>query len=255
MKESLLILSVLINIFVIPIAYSKCKPKPVTIGIIDTGFGYLNNGKDEAKLCQFGHKDFTIQQQFYKDPHIKTPIPVDVVGHGTNIAGIIESYADNTNVNYCMVILKYYMGSGMGSFQNGQNTIRAIEYAANIKLDFLNYSSGGRDPSEAEYAAIERFLDSGGTLVVAAGNDGENLDEDGHDYYPAKYVKKDKRIIVVGMLDKNGVPLKSSNYGTIVSRWEVGVNVWGFGLVQTGTSQATATATGKLVSQRKNRCE
>jgi len=87
---------------------------------------------------------------------------------------------------------------------------------------------------------------------VAAGNNGMNFDEKGR-YYPACY--DDKRIIVVGMLDKNGVQYKYSNYGSRVTRWEIGYEVVGFEISESGTSQAAAVATGKLVSQTKSRCK
>ena len=244
-------LSISIAVFFTSYSYSKCDNKPVTVGVIDTGFGYQEHGK-EASLCKLGHRNFTHQPEVFKDNRTSTPIPLDLHGHGTNIAGIIDRLAKSTKANFCIVVLKYYVNDGYGS-QNLKATVDAINWAADIKLDYLNYSSGGEDPSADEFKAIERYLNGGGTLVVAAGNNGMNLDDKDHHYYPACYT--DKRIIVVGMLDKNGVQYRYSNYGSVVTRWEIGAEVDGFGISESGTSQAAAVATGKLVAQTKSRCK
>lgn len=57
------------------------------------------------------------------------------------------------------------------------------------------------------------------------------------------------------MLEKDGVQSKVSNYGKIVNRWEIGRSVSGYGIIQSGTSQATAVAMGKILSQNKNKCD
>jgi major intracellular serine protease len=236
----LMALSILVNLFVTSSAYSTCYQRPITVGIIDTGFGYEGHGKG-AKLCKFGHRDFTLSAK--QDE----PIGKDYNGHGTNIAGIIEKLADGTGANYCLVILRYTSGVYGEGHHNIQATVDAINWAADIHLDFINYSSGGDYPSEPEHQAIKRFLAGGGTFVAAAGNDGWNLDVKGNNYFPASY--GDKGMIVVGSLGDDGVKLNSSNYGSVVNRWELGYKVVGFGIQMTGTSQAAAVASGKLVSQ------
>jgi hypothetical protein len=146
-------------------------------------------------------------------------------------------------------VLKYYV---TGSQLNSYNTTRAFEYAAEKKFDYINYSSGGVDPSEKERIAVERYLNHGGKLISAAGNEGKNLDMPGNQYYPAMY---DKRIIVVGMLDVNGIQYEYSNYGKVVNRWEIGQELIGYGVKMSGTSQSTAVATGKIVSENPNKCK
>lgn len=64
----------------------------------------------------------------------------------------------------------------------------------------------------------------------------------------------DKRIVVVGNKDSFGTRIKSSNYGKLVNRWEIGENQEAYGITLTGTSQATAVATGKLIGENKNKC-
>jgi subtilisin family serine protease len=244
------------------VAFGKEPCKPITIAVIDTGFGYngLGNG---AKLCYAGHVDFTDSKRFsyYGEPNL---IPTDTNGHGTNIVGIIDSYARKSKKDYCIMILKYYSSTQTGS-QNLKAGTEAIKFADEMGADFINYSGGGPEFDEKEYLTIKRFLDRGGRFVAAAGNDAKNIDVRGNEYYPAKY---DKRIVIVGNakkhppehvfvgnLTENEVRSKSSNYGKSVNRWEVGEDVWAYGLVYSGTSQATAVATGKLVSETHRQCD
>lgn len=70
-------------------------------------------------------------------------------------------------------------------------------------------------------------------------------------YYPAMYSAK---LVVVGNLNANGTRSDSSNYGTVVNAWEIGEDVLSFSPVVnssfvslSGTSQATAVRTGKIV--------
>lgn len=245
-----IILSILLSIFINTNAYAKCSDKPVIVAVIDTGFGYHSVGT-EAHLCKYGHKDFTTDQRFFHHPSSVDPVPLDLHSHGTNIVGDIEIYARLTHANYCVVVIKYYEDSVFGN-HNLQNTIRGINYATNLHADYINYSGGGNDPSIEEKEAVLRFLNQGGHLTVAAGNDSENLDLPQNGYYPAKY---DPRIVVVGSLDNYGKPLRSSNFGSTVNRWELGLAVTSYGITMSGTSQATAIATGKQVSKSPNKCE
>jgi hypothetical protein len=228
----------------------RCNKAPLRIVVLDTGFGYLDRGHD-AQLCKYGHKDFSTDKKFTHTYDTKDPVPLDVHSHGTNIAGIIDSYAKQAHINYCLVILKYYSEKQTGH-QNLLASIRAINYASNIRAEYLNYSGGGPEQDRFEEAAVKRFLNRGGHLIAAAGNEGNDLDKEENDYYPALY---DKRVIVVGNLGKDGVRYKSSNYGKSVTRWEVGEDVTAYDITMTGTSQATATATGKIVAESGDKCD
>lgn len=226
----------------------KCNV-PIKIVVLDTGFGYLGRGS-EAHLCKYGHKDFTIDRVFVTNSKTKTPVPLDLNAHGTNIVGIIDSYLKDSGVNYCLVILKYFSEKQNGP-QNLEASVRAINYAANIDADYINYSGGGYNPNLEEKLATVRYLNQGGRIIEAAMNDGLNLDFPENAVYPAMY---DDRIVMIGNLGKNGVKMESSNYGSPVSRWEIGESVEAYGLTLTGTSQATAVATGKIVSGTPKVC-
>jgi hypothetical protein len=250
--------------------------KPLVVAVIDTGFGSELSTATQAikdvKLCKFGHKNFVDEKDTSDKFGTHDPVPVDTHGHGTNIAGIIDAYGKAENVDFCLVILKYYSPKSNESL-NLINTIKAIEYARQIHADFINYSGGGLSALPEEIAAVQKYINKGGTFVAAAGNERHDINMNG--YYPAQ---DDDRVIVVGnakvvdekiekltletpvkkglktyVMDKKGVQYlleSSSNYGTRVDRYEDGENVLALGLRMTGTSQATAIATGKLLLEK-----
>lgn len=225
-----------------------------TVAVIDTGFGYHHKG-DEAKLCRYGHKNFSkdLEMVASDNTSYKTvdPFPKDNHGHGTNVVGIIESYAKKSKVNYCIVVIKYYSNK-QTPHENIEAGIKAIRYAGDINADFINYSGGGPVQDERERLATKAFLDGGGRFIAAAGNDRSDLDLPENAYYPAM---GDRRVVVVGSVDLFGNKSKFSNYGKKVKRWEMGENVSAYGVTMSGTSQATAIATGKILSESRNKCD
>ncbi len=250
MKTLILALSLIALCACVKAEAKHCGKTPIRIVVLDTGFGYGDSGH-ESNLCKYGHKDFSPDKKFTKSYATRTPVPVDFHGHGTNIVGIIDDYAKKAHTNYCIVVVKYYSEKQNG-YQSMMSMIEGIKYAANIKADFVNISGGGGVFEYEEYKAVKRFLSTGGKLVAAAGNEQSDLDLKENAYYPAMY---DARIIIVGNHNKNGVKYKSSNYGSVVKRLEIGEDVTAYGITMTGTSQATAVATGKIVSESDNKCD
>jgi serine protease len=221
--------------------------QPVKIAVIDTGFSTVNGNAVKVRLCDTGHKDFSGVNKFAPASNGHTPIPTDEHGHGTNVAGLIDLYARESGVNYCIVILKFYdVNRG---YHSQEGLIKAIQYASTIHATIMNISGGGNSPIEAESKAVKVFLDGGGVVVAAAGNEGRNLSID--PYFPAM---SDPRIIVVGSLDGNLSLARHSNFGTRVNAWEPGVNQEALGLMMTGTSQSTAIHTGRLVTSWGKSC-
>lgn len=224
--------------------YMACKEKTAIVAVIDTGFGsdiapqYALDSMKSAKLCRTGHKNFTSDTDTYNVNGIE--VPADNHGHGTNIAGVIQDNAGNSD--YCMVIIKYYSPKVQHD-DNLINTIKAINYATSIGANYINYSGGGTETNKEEIQAVKTFLDKGGKFIAAAGN--ERSDMSRWPYYPAM---DDKRVISVGNKGADDKPVPSSNYGKPVTRWEYGTKVVGFGIQLTGTSQAAAIATGKIIN-------
>lgn len=226
-------------------AVTSCRDKSCN-GIDDDGNGFIDDVVGW---------DFVNEQ----------PLPYDVHGHGTHIAGIISNNnAESTGmVGVCpgatIMPLKYYDNSGLG-YNNLQNTVRAVRYAIKMGANIINYSGGGSDPAASERAAIEEAMRKGILFVAAAGNDGHNNDQ--VPYYPASYGLEN--IISVASMNREYELLPSSNYGTksvniaapglsILSSMPVGK----FGTMS-GTSQATAFVTGAaalLASQEQKSFE
>lgn len=249
---------VFLLLLLIPI---RALGKTLTVAVIDTGID-----RNVPKLCKVGHKSFTKGDSDPLD---------DQHGHGTHIAGLIAINAGDRN--YCLVSLKFHGEKNTGQ-ENLANMKAAIRYAIDIKVDFINISGGGPEFDEGEFLLLKEALSKKIVVVVAAGNEKTNLDFK-CDYFPACY---DGRLIVVGNLEitrdfrnlgpqwvflaeRAGMGHKigtyetrrspESNYGTWVNRWEVGTNVKSslphrrIGYMS-GTSQATAVATGKLLRER-----
>jgi subtilisin family serine protease len=223
------------------------KIKQIKVAIIDTGISLKVSNK--IPLCKEGHKDFT--KSSLDDHH----------GHGTNISGLIDQYAKNAifsastlpnidkiNINYCQVILKFY-DTERSVFRTEDKMVEAIDWAIKLKVDIINISGGGQCPIDSERNLIKKALDMGIIVVVAAGNNHQELGKNGK-YFPAMY---DKRVIVVGNLQQPNIRAPSSNFGPIVNAWEIGVNSISYSVIDgqlsmmSGTSQATAIKTGKII--------
>ena len=189
----------------------------IRIAIIDSGVD-LKQAKEY--MCKTGNYDFTgygLQ---------------DVYGHGTNIAGI---FAKRINPKtHCLMIVKFFHTTATGIES-------ALEYIQQFKPKYVNLSLTGRFPSAIEEHAIHSLLNSGAVIAVAAGNEGQNLDQNCNSY-PACYNIQDPKYIVVG---SRGA--MSSNYGGPVTAIDNGTSVEGFGIVLDGTSQATANYLSKRI--------
>ena len=207
------------------IANSVNAAGPIRVAVIDTGLA----SSAHVRICANGHKDLI-------DPTGKTPVEA----HGTNISGLIEQNA--AGANYCQIIIRWYK-TGMTGEQSKMNLALGVKLAIEAKADVINISGGGVDPNELEHTYIKKALDKGIKIVVAAGNESHNLDASCN-YYPACY---DKRIIVIGNVNQDGSRHWSTNYGKIVTHYVIGVNRCAEGICMTGTSQATAIVTGRMV--------
>lgn len=232
------------------------KPEPrIKVAVIDTGITNDLFAKDF--ICNRGHMDYT--GTGLNDTH----------GHGSNVASLIDQYAKDMPLeegfkasvvmdkpaDYCMVILKYYDPKQVGR-NNLINEIKAFKQAIELNVDVINFSGGGTELSLDEQAVIKEALDKKIIVVVAAGNEQSNTSK--KPYYPASL---DRRQYIVGNLrHKDFGDLTStieqaptSNYGVEVNSWEFGTDLKGYdGRRMTGTSQATAVKSGKLVKQLLN---
>lgn len=223
----------------------------IKIGIIDTG---LNISKYEQWIC-------------------KTPASIDFTSttindnnnHGTNVFHLITHDLDPAK--YCVVIIKYlnisdtmlfefFRGSALEGFEGlagmifRNSYLRALKYASDSKLQYLNLSLGGFGSDPIEVATLKYILDNKTIVVAAAGNSKKNLTVK-CDYFPACNGYKELNFIVVGSKDDNDIVSKFSNYGGPVDAYEYGEFQGPKEVRMSGTSQATANYLNRLVRMKK----
>lgn len=234
----------LIKLFTIfALAYflsSVAMAKTIKVAVIDTGFDFKStwdkSSLDKPKLCPEGHRSFTANESL-QDNH----------GHGTHIAGLVAQ--GNSNVDYCIVVIKYFDPTTSGE-DNLKNSLKAYIWAISQQVDIINYSGGGEQYSDLECKYLKLAMKNGITIVAAAGNEGHDLIN--RPYYPAMC---DANIIKVSNVDRYNLRHPSSNWSKqIIPNLipELGVNVLSLTPnnstgYMTGTSQAAAIISSKLV--------
>lgn len=167
---------------------------------------------------------------------------VDVNGHGTHVAGILLK---NVCPQVELISCKYYEGKTDSS---DKKLLNCFKTALKIRPDIINFSGGGPGYDQNEFNIIKQLSDAGIKIIVAAGNNGQDLSLKENEYYPAKY-KGIKNLIVVG---NEGA--KNSNYGILGMIWRKGNYIystlpngeWGY---KSGTSMSTAIYSNELLQK------
>ena len=166
----------------------------VVIGVLDTGIDanhpdfYFPNG--ESKII-------------YNVSFVPGEDAGDGFGHGTHVAGIAAGTGAASGGVYKGVAPGAYLANIKVMANNGSGyvswIIKGIEYAINKSIDVINLSLGGGyngvgdDPLSL---AVDRAVDMGVVVVVAAGNEGPNYSSLGS---PAV----SRKAITVGAIAKN----------------------------------------------------
>ncbi|MBX2989090.1 MAG: S8 family serine peptidase [Bdellovibrionaceae bacterium] len=166
-------------------------------------------------------------------------------GHGTHVAGLIAGQRLGVAPKVKIMVLKYY-DAKLSDRDHLRNTVAAIRYAVRMNARIINYSGGGLQASSREEEAIREAAARNILFVAAAGNERSNSDI--LPFYPADYGLPN--ILSVTAIDSRQRVLASSNYGSrSVDLAAPGENILstlpgGAYGVMTGTSQATAFASG-----------
>ena len=130
--------------------------------------------------------------------------------HGTHVAGTIGAADNNIGVvgmapGVDMHIIKVFNADGWGySSDLAQATNLCSAAGANI----ISMSLGGGGANSTESNAFQAFVDAGGLVVAAAGNDGNNVRS-----YPAGYPS----VMMVGANDANNNIADFSQFPTCTS--------------------------------------
>jgi subtilisin family serine protease len=222
--------------YILVVRVTHSAENRIVVAVIDTGMPpeYLVSNY----LCNMPHYDVT-----------GTGI-VDRHGHGTNVAGIIAKQL-NTKT-HCLLIIKWWDTElTMNSAMKQLNAVKGYLAVINeIRPKYINMSLSGNTFISYEFNTLSKLIKAGTIVVVAAGNDGRNLN-DKCDVFPACYNMKSSNFHVVGswnkLLDKVD---EFSNTGKVVTNYRPGTYVCGFGVCIRGTSQSTAVLTGELISAK-----
>jgi subtilisin family serine protease len=138
--------------------------------------------------------------------------PTDDHGHGTHVAGVIAAQRNNgigtagVAWNTRIMALRFLGKHGSGSLAGA---VQAIDYATRMGARIANNSWGGGPYSQILSDAIKRSGEAGLLFVLAAGNNGENLDQ--NPTYPVGY--KHPNMIAVAAIDNRGRLANFSSYG------------------------------------------
>jgi subtilisin family serine protease len=140
----------------------------------------------------------------------------DVVGHGTLVASIIAASAGNDGyvgiAPEAKVLPVKVMGGPSGRDWSDAAVVRGIEYALSRGARVINLSIGGLNTPVAGVAkALTDAQHAGALVVIAAGNDGVNLDDPRYTESPDGYGLSNS-LTVANFTTRNTLA-DDSNYG------------------------------------------
>ncbi|WP_157843142.1 S8 family peptidase [Bacillus sp. FJAT-42315] len=205
-------------------AIKQAGKHKVTVAVVDGGVDYKHPDLQGQLLPPYNAADPS-----------KTPAR-DM--HGTHVAGIIASKANNGlggyGVNPNAKILPVDVFNGKAG-ANDYTIAEGILYAVSKKVDVINLSLGGFGSSPLVEDAIQQAIDAGIVVVAAAGNESTDVYA-----YPAAY----PGVISVGNVDRDKMLSDSSNFGPSVDVVAPGEDIYNTGYeLGKGSSYATLTGT------------
>ncbi|WP_139364827.1 S8 family serine peptidase [Sutcliffiella halmapala] len=144
--------------------------------------------------------------------------PVDDVGHGTHVAGIVGAQTNNqigiASLSKGVSIMPVKVGDANRLWAS--DIAKGIKYAVDNGADIINLSLGGAYNSYVE-EMVQYAYDKNVLVVAAAGNNGSSSY-----MYPAAY----PTVLSVGAIDGwTDYPAHFSNFGTWVSVTAPGVDI------------------------------
>jgi subtilisin family serine protease len=183
--------------------------------------------------------------------------PMDQLGHGTHVAGILGAVGNNGTgtTGVCqkarIMAVRVLDDTGAGTTAT---TMQGISFAVTHGARVINMSlagSGGFDPAFSD--AITQAQNGDAVVIVAAGNEGRNTDLAGNAVFPCAFTQPN--LLCVAALDQNYALAGFSNWGpasvelgapgtNILSTWGgAGSNNSSYGTLD-GTSMAAPQVAG-----------
>ena len=146
--------------------------------------------------------------------------PIDSMGHGTHVAGIIGATTGNSSgvsgVNWDVSLLAVKVMDDFGG-GNFFDVLSGMVYAADAGAKVINLSLGVDDAPCSAYPILQDVIDYvrsvGSTVVVAAGNGGwDGVGDDASNSLPASC----GGVITVGAVTKEDTRSPYSHFGSVV---------------------------------------
>lgn len=221
----------------------------VVVAVIDTGVNYAhedlvaNMWHGGAGIPNHGH-DFVDNDND----------PMDQSGHGTHVAGILGAVGNNGTgtTGVCqrtrIMAVRVLNDTGVGTTATAMQGIGfAVTHGATV-INMSLAGSGGFDPALSD--AITQAQSGDVVVVVAAGNQGRNMDLAGNATYPCAFTQPN--LLCVAALDQDYRLAVFSNWGlSSVDLGAPGTNIlstWG-GPEADSSTYNTANGTSMAVPQ------
>lgn len=218
----------------------------IVVAVIDTG---VDTDHPDLKDQIIGGRNFTTDYNGNPDVY------EDNNGHGTHVSGTIAASLNNDGVvgvapKAKILSLKVLSGEGFGNYEW---IISAINYAVewrgpkNERVRVISMSLGGPEDVPELHNAIKNAVSEGVSVVVAAGNEGDDREDTFEYSYPGSY----NEVIQVGAVNHDLDLAPFTNTNTEVDLVAPGVNVVSTYLDNkyaslSGTSMATPHVAGAL---------
>jgi len=202
----------------------------VVVAVLDTGVAFRDEG-EFAQAPDLRGTRFRAGYDFIWDD----PVPVDLDGHGTFVAGVIAQTTNNgegtAGLAFGATIMPVKVIPGEqdfirgAPFSYGASTLaRGIRFAVENGARVINMSLGGYRPSTPAREAMRDAVARGAFIAISAGNEAESCDDcpPGVGPNPVEWPAKDAEDIdgamAVGALDYN---LDRAYYSNVQSYVEI----------------------------------
>jgi len=166
----------------------------VIVAVIDTGVDY-NHPDLAANYVPLGYDWVNNDRD-----------PIDDMGHGTHVAGIIGAVINNAQGIAGLAQVSIMSEKGLDSYGSGyyDDLSNAIINATDAGADIISMSWGGSTSSSVLHDALKYAYEKGVLLVAAAGNSGSTAK-----HYPAAY----DEVVAVTATNEVDQPAWFTTYG------------------------------------------
>jgi subtilisin family serine protease len=187
--------------------------RSVVVAVLDSGVNY--NHDDLAANMWNGGPSFPNHGRDYVDDDLD---PMDADGHGTHVAGTIAARGNNSLgvAGVCwqasIMAVRVLDATGTGTTAS---IVPGIDFAIEHGAKVINMSLSGATPASDDdvYSqAIDRAEASDVVVVVAAGNNGANVDVSGSGRRPCVFIQPN--LLCVAALAQNYTRSSFSNFGS-----------------------------------------